>query len=221
MSNIIKEEEMKDSNMDIELVKYIEDEIFPLYNRNEEGHGIQHIKTVIKRSLELAKNYEVNLNMVYTIASYHDLGHYIDRKTHEIISANWMWNDENLDKFFTRDQKQIIKEAIEDHRSSNKNVPRNIYGKILASADKNTNVTTFLERTLAFGFEHYKDFTYKEQIDRAYDHAEKKFGKNGYAVNKYYVKDDKYERYLKELQDLIENKEEFYKKAENILKQMI
>ena len=52
MSNIIKEEEMKDSNMDIELVKYIEDEIFPLYNRNEEGHGIQHIKTVIKRSLE-------------------------------------------------------------------------------------------------------------------------------------------------------------------------
>ena len=132
-----------------------------------------------------------------------------------------MWNDENLDKFFTRNQKQIIKEAIEDHRSSNKNVPRNIYGKILASADKNTNVTTFLERTLAFGFEHYKDFTYKEQIDRAYDHAEKKFGKNGYAVNKYYVKDDKYEKYLKELQDLIENKEEFYKKAENILKQMI
>ena len=86
-----------------------------------------------------------------------------------------MWNDENLDKFFTRDQKQIIKEAIEDHRSSNKNVPRNIYGKILASADKNTNVTTFLERTLAFGFEHYKDFTYKEQIDRSYDHDEKKF----------------------------------------------
>ena len=58
-------------------------------------------------------------------------------------------------------------------------------------------------------------------IKSKYDHAEKKFGKNGYAVNKYYVKDDKYERYLKELQDLIENKEEFYKKAENILKQMI
>ena len=83
------------------------------------------------------------------------------------------------------------------------------------AADKNTNVTTFLERTLAFGFEHYKDFTYKEQIDRAYDHAEKKFGKNGYAVNKYYVKDDKYEKYLKELQDLIENKEEYHEKSED------
>lgn len=36
-----------------ELSQYIESEIFPLYARNEEGHGINHIKTVIKRSLEL------------------------------------------------------------------------------------------------------------------------------------------------------------------------
>ena len=106
MSNIIKEEEMKDSNIDIELVKYIEDEIFPLYNRNEEGHGIQHIKTVIKRSLELAKNYEVNLNMVYTIASYHDLGHYIDRKTHEIISAELFMKDNKIKQWFTDEQKR-------------------------------------------------------------------------------------------------------------------
>ena len=61
----------------------------------------------------------------------------------------------------------------------------------------------------------------KKEKERRNIGDEKKFGKNGYAVNKYYVKDDKYERYLKELQDLIENKEEFYKKAENILKQMI
>ena len=47
---------IKDNNIDTELVKYVENEIFPLYNRNEEGHGIEHIKTVIKRSLELAKN---------------------------------------------------------------------------------------------------------------------------------------------------------------------
>ncbi|MEI3401077.1 MAG: hypothetical protein V8R51_01380 [Clostridia bacterium] len=39
---------MKDNNIDIELVEYVENEIFPLYNRNEEGHGIEHIKTVIK-----------------------------------------------------------------------------------------------------------------------------------------------------------------------------
>ena len=58
--------------MNEELVKYIENEVFPKYDKNEEGHGIKHIKIVIKRSLELAKDYDVNLNMVYTIASYHD-----------------------------------------------------------------------------------------------------------------------------------------------------
>lgn len=36
--------------MNNELVQYIENEIFPLYNRNEEGHGINHIKTVIKKN---------------------------------------------------------------------------------------------------------------------------------------------------------------------------
>ena len=37
--------------MNNELVQYIENEIFPLYNRNEEGHGIKHIKTVIKKRI--------------------------------------------------------------------------------------------------------------------------------------------------------------------------
>lgn len=47
-----------------ELVEYIENEIFPLYERNEVEHGIGHIKTVIKRSLNLAQNYDVDWNYV-------------------------------------------------------------------------------------------------------------------------------------------------------------
>lgn len=31
--------------VDTKLVKYIENDIFPLYNENEEGHGINHIET--------------------------------------------------------------------------------------------------------------------------------------------------------------------------------
>lgn len=46
-----------------ELIKYIENDIFPLYDRNEQGHGIEHIKTVIRRSLKLAKRYNVNLRI--------------------------------------------------------------------------------------------------------------------------------------------------------------
>ena len=43
--------------MNEELVKYIQNEIFPMYDKNEEGHGIGHIKTVIERSLKFAKDY--------------------------------------------------------------------------------------------------------------------------------------------------------------------
>lgn len=142
--------------MNNELVKYIENEIFPLYNRNEEGHGINHIKTVIKKSLELAKDYDVDLDMVYTIASYHDLGHYIDRKTHEIISAEIFMKDEKIKEYFTDEQRSIIKEAIEDHRASSNHEPRTIYGKIVSTADRTIiDIDNTIKRSYSYGKRNY------------------------------------------------------------------
>ena len=81
-----------------ELQDYIENNVFPEYQKNEKGHNIDHIKYVIERSFQLVEenNLDVNPNMVYTIASYHDIGHHIDSKTHEIISADIMSKDNNL-----------------------------------------------------------------------------------------------------------------------------
>ena len=95
-----------------ELQDYIENNIFPEYEKNEKGHGIDHIKYVIQRSFQLVEenNLDVNPNMVYTIASYHDIGHHIDSKTHEIISADIMSKDKNLSRFFTKDELVTIKE---------------------------------------------------------------------------------------------------------------
>ena len=53
----------------------------------------------------------------------------------------------------------------------------------------------------------------EEAIEKSYDHAIKKFGKNGYATNKFYVDDKRYKKFLNDLQDLIDNKEEFYELA--------
>lgn len=41
------------------------------------GHGIQHIKTVIQRSQEIIKEFDlkVNRDMVYTVAAFHDIGY--------------------------------------------------------------------------------------------------------------------------------------------------
>ena len=38
-----------------ELRKYIEENIFPEYSKNESGHSLSHIKYVIERSFQLVK----------------------------------------------------------------------------------------------------------------------------------------------------------------------
>ena len=196
-------------NINKELKKYIENNIFPIYEKNEKGHGIEHIKYVIKRSFELVKenNLDVNYDMVYTIASYHDIGHHIDSKTHEIISADIMSKDKNLEKYFSNQELVIIKEAIEDHRASAKDDPRSIYGRIVSSADRNNNVEDCLRRTYTYGKKLNPNATDEELFQRAYDVLVNKFGEDGYA--KFYFKDNNYENFLKEIRLLLKDKEKY------------
>lgn len=207
---------MKEINQ--ELVKYIESEIFPLYNRNEEGHGIGHIKTVIKRSLELAKNYDVDLNMVYVIASYHDIGHYIDRKKHEIISAEMFMKDEKIKKWFTTEQIYTIKEAIEDHRASSNHEPRTIYGRIVSTADRTIiDIDNTIRRSYSYGKRNYVGLSEEEQIERVYQHLTEKYGENGYA--KVYLEDKEFDESIKKLRQALSNKEEFIKRVKRVVKE--
>ena len=207
---------MKEINQ--ELVKYIESEVFPLYNRNEEGHGIGHIKTVIKRSLELAKNYDVDLNMVYVIASYHDIGHYIDRKKHEIISAEMFMKDEKIKKWFTTEQINTIKDAIEDHRASSNHEPRTIYGRIVSTADRTIiDIDNTIRRSYSYGKRNYVGLSEEEQIERVYQHLTEKYGENGYA--KVYLEDKEFDESIKKLRQALSNKEEFIKRVKRVVKE--
>lgn len=207
---------MKEINQ--ELVKYIESEIFPLYNRNEEGHGIGHIKTVIKRSLKLAKNYDVDLNMVYVIASYHDIGHYIDRKKHEIISAEMFMKDEKIKKWFTTEQINTIKDAIEDHRASSNHEPRTIYGRIVSTADRTIiDIDNTIRRSYSYGKRNYVGLSEEEQIERVYQHLTEKYGENGYA--KVYLEDKEFDESIKKLRQALSNKEEFIKRVKRVVKE--
>ena len=101
-----------------DLKAYIENNIFKEYSKNEEAHGLNHIKFVIKRSLDLSKDKDLDINMIYTIAAYHDIGHHIDAKNHEAVSAKILLEDENLKKFFNEEEIILMKEAVEDHRAS-------------------------------------------------------------------------------------------------------
>lgn len=191
------------------LKKYVENEILPEYQKNEEAHGRSHIEYVIKRSFELVKENQLSVdeNMVYLIAAYHDIGHHIDRKNHEKVSAEIMEKDQNLIQFFHPEQLQIIKEAIEDHRASAEEEPRSIYGKIVSSADRNSSIEQCFERTYSYGKKHTPEASDQELYERAYEVLKKKFGKDGYA--KFFFKDETYEKFLKDIRELLEDKEKF------------
>ena len=134
-----------------ELKEYIENNIFPEYSKNDEGHNLDHIKYVIERSLKFAKTVQdINIDMVYTIAAYHDIGHHIDKKTHEKISSEMLLKDDMLKQFFSKEEIKIMADAVYDHRASMKGKPRTIYGEIVSSADRNVDITSPLKRTYSY-----------------------------------------------------------------------
>ena len=217
---VLIKSEGKEMQINDELKKYIEEHIFPEYDKNEPAHGIGHIKYVIERSFELVdeNDLDVNPNIVYTVASYHDIGHHIDSKTHEIISADMMFKDENLKRFFSDEERQTIKEAIEDHRASAKDDPRSIYGRIVSSADRNNTVEACLRRTYTYGKKLDPNATDEELFLRAYDVLTKKFGENGYA--KFYFKDSVYEKFLQDLRELLSNKDNYIETQRQYIKKL-
>lgn len=196
-----------------ELKKYIEENIFTSYDKNEDGHKLDHIMYVIDRSFMFASRVpDVNLEMVYVIAAYHDIGHYIDAENHEKVSGEMLLKDKNLRRFFTDEEIKIMSEAVCDHRASSKSEPRSIYGKIVSSADRNVLVEIPLKRTYSYRKVHSPNSTLDEIIKESRQHLLDKFGKKGYATTKMYFEDEDYKKFLEDITVLASNEEEFKKK---------
>lgn len=202
------------------LIEYVDKNILPLYDKNEQGHGTLHIKYVLRRCFLLSNQFDkINYDILYTIAVYHDIAHHIDKHNHEILSAEIFINDNFMKSYFNDEDRCIIKEAIEDHRASAKSEPRSVYGRIISSADRSTDLNEFLKRTHSYTLKHYVTKSTQDFIDRAYEHATDKYGNNGYA--KHYIKDTEYEDFLDEIRNLLEDKNafaEYYIKITDIKK---
>ena len=196
-----------------EIRKYIEDYIFPCYENNDAGHGLEHIKYVIDRSLVFANRVEnIDINMVYVIAAYHDIGHHIDQKNHEKVSGEMLLRDKHLREFFTEEEIQTMAEAVVDHRASDKNDPRNIYGRIVSTADRNVSIDGILQRTYEYRINHSPSLTLEEVVEESRQHIFEKFGKQGYATKKSFFDDPDYQKFLREAPILASDKELYRKR---------
>lgn len=202
----------------LEIMEFVELQILPRYNAFGESHGLRHVTRVIKNSLRLADVTGADIDMVYVIAAYHDLGMEGPRAIHHLTSGKILMADARLKKWFNADQLKVMKEAVEDHRASSSRQPRSIYGKIVAEADRDIDVHEIFLRAIQYGKENYPDKTVEEHWERFAQHMDEKYSNNGYI--KLWIPNSPNEKALKELRNIIEDKKLLRKAFDDIWKEM-
>lgn len=166
--------------IDESLQNYIETHILPLYDSFDAAHQRNHVDMVIEQSSAIAADLDVDMNMVYTIAAYHDAGLTADRKTHHLVSGTIMREDMRLRDWFSEEQIETMAQACEDHRASSNHEPRSIYGKIFAEADRFIDPDTIILRTVQYGLANYPDLDKEGHWHRTLNHLHEKYAEGGY-----------------------------------------
>lgn len=198
----------------LDLVEFIETQILPRYAEFDRAHNLEHVTRVIRNSLELVKSTGADINMVYAIAAYHDLGMSGHRADHHLRGGKILAADARLKKWFSPEQIKIMKEAVEDHRASASRAPRSIYGKIVAEADRDIEPQVVIRRTIQFGFGHYPELDKEGHWKRFLEHMNNKYSKDGYL--KLWIPGSPNAKKLSELRNLIEQPVELRKAFDQI-----
>ena len=190
-------------NPSLDLVEFIETQILPQYQQFDRAHNMEHVTRVIRSSLQLAGQTGADINMVYAIAAYHDLGLTGPRAVHHLTSGKILINDARLKRWFSPEQLRLMKEAVEDHRASASRSPRSIYGKIVAEADRDLEPGNVIRRTIQFGLANYAELDREGHWDRLLQHLDEKYSTRGYIH--LWIRGSQNEKWLTELRQLIEN----------------
>lgn len=148
--------------------------------------------------------------MIFTIASCHDLGKYIDHEKHHLIAAVNFFSNDEFKKFFSDKERLIIKEAIEDHRSSKEDLPRSEYGKLISSADRNTTIEIVFIRSFYVALERMPNENIENYLDYTLNRLRKKYSEEN-PENMFY-EDKIYIQFLKDMRALLSKPEEFKNK---------
>ncbi len=155
--------------------------IIPRYSAFDKAHREEHVRWVIEQSLELASHYpSVDMDMVYIIAAFHDLGLVNGRENHHRDSRKILESDDFLKSRFSSWQIRVMGCAVEDHRASGKEKPRSIYGMIVADADRMIDPETIVRRTVQYGLANYPNLDRNAHCRRVAEHLENKYGPSGY-----------------------------------------
>ena len=200
------------TSINTEIEDYVERNIIPLYDRFDMAHQRDHVRIVMEQSMALAEQMDVDKEMVYVIAAYHDIGLCEGREHHHEVSAKLLLADDELRKWFSENQLHTMAEAVEDHRASSDHAPRSLYGRIVAEADRFIDPDTVVRRTIQYGMEHYPDLDKEGHYERMVQHLREKYGRGGY-LHLWFDHSPNAER-LEVLRQIIDDKEKLKQKFE-------
>ena len=199
-----------------EIREYIETGILPKYN-GIGGHTDEHIRQVIDRSFVFLKQTEgLNPDMVYVTAAYHDLGRLVDNDLHNFESAKMMRADKFLKAHFSAEDLETMAQAVEDHRSTLGHAPRSIYGKLVSSADRNTNLTNAMRRVYDYTRHLHPEMDESGIMRECCHHLRIKYSPDGYAANMMFFDDPDFAGFLEEVEKITRSLEEFTAKMREV-----
>ena len=137
------------------------------------------------------------------------MGKYIDHKRHHLIAAEKFMEDEGMRQFFTDDERKVIKEAIEDHRSSKEDEPRSVYGKLISSADRNTTIEMVFIRSFFVAKDRMPEMNINEYLDYTVERLRKRYGEEN--PENMFFEDEVYQVFLKDMRSLLSRADDFKK----------
>lgn len=186
--------------MNKELKEYIKNEIKSKYKNFDKGHNIAHFNFVTKNCVNYGKQLidkgeKVDLDIAYIVGAYHDIGITMGREGHALSSGKILRKDKMLKNFYSEEIIEMMAQAVEDHSSHLSYEPRNIYGKIVADADRNNTKYLVFSRPIKYGLKNEQKGMSKEwHINRVYNFVNSKFGRNGYVKYQLDIPDTKKEQ---------------------------
>ncbi len=121
---------------------------------NDGAHDHQHIYRVLYSALDIAKEYEIDIDVLIAAALLHDIGRDAQFKNpgldHALIGADMTYKF-LLTIGWPEDKAHHVKSCIATHRYRNNNPPASMEAKILYNADKlDVTGTIGIARTIAY-----------------------------------------------------------------------
>lgn len=152
-----------------------------MYDSFEQSHDWNHILSVRKMAVYLAKKYLPDkIELVYIAATLHDIGNFLGKENHEINGSKFIKNDKYLKSNLSPEDFKELCHAVKEHRASTGN-PKTILAKIISDADRcsSNNSSDSLTRGYNYGLVKFPNLNPEEQFIRTIEHQVKKFCQEG------------------------------------------